>query len=125
MKKKGSLVFSIFITVIILLTTFTSAAAESVYINGDADVDGNVTILDATAIQRKLAEFNVVSFDEQAADVDGNGLDITDATRIQRYLAGYSDPYHIGEIFGNLGGEIVGDSPTPTEDEYELPFVPK
>ena len=64
---------------------------------GDADGDGEVTILDATAIQRKLVEMSVSAFNENAADVDGNGLDITDATWIQRHLAELYVPYPIGE----------------------------
>ena len=70
---------------------------SSSYIIGDADMDGSVTVLDATAIQRTLADLPVSAFDEKAADVDGSGLDITDATKIQRCLAGIENPYHIGE----------------------------
>lgn len=69
----------------------------AVEICGDADGDGEVTILDATAIQRVLADLPTVSFCETAADVDGDGLNITDATHIQRYLADLDDPYRIGE----------------------------
>ena len=57
---------------------------------GDADGDGFVTILDATAIQRQLA--SLASKEEivpSAADVDGDGeVTILDATGIQRTLAG-------------------------------------
>ena len=67
------------------------------YILGDADHDGKVTILDATCIQRRLADLSVASFAEKAADVDGNGLDILDATHIQRYLAGFTASYPIGD----------------------------
>ena len=56
---------------------------------GDADMDGEVTILDATDIQRHLASLPTESFDETAADADGDGeITILDATDIQRYLAG-------------------------------------
>ena len=55
---------------------------------GDADGDGQVTIVDATWIQRYLASFTLDFFDEAAADVDGDGdVSIIDATWIQRYLA--------------------------------------
>ena len=67
------------------------------YILGDADGDGVVTIIDATNIQRKLVNMPVSNFDKKAADVDGNGLDITDATFIQRFLAEIEIPYRIGE----------------------------
>lgn len=76
----------------------TSADPVSTYMRGDADGDGTISILDVTAIQRKLADYSVPSFNEKAANLDGNGLSILDATRIQRYLAEYADPYHIGEI---------------------------
>ena len=67
------------------------------YMIGDADGDEDVTIVDATLIQRKLVNIPVFSFNEKAADVDGDGLNITDATRIQRFLVGFYDPYNIGK----------------------------
>ena len=55
---------------------------------GDSDGDGNVTILDATGIQRHLASLTTTSFNENAADVDqDNKVTILDATAIQRHLA--------------------------------------
>ena len=64
---------------------------------GDADGDGDVTILDATAIQRKLAALST-EFVEAAADADGDSeLTILDATAIQRYLAGLSSNENIGK----------------------------
>ena len=68
------------------------------YMIGDTDGDEEVTISDATLIQRQLADIPVFAFDEKAADVDGNGLSITDVTQIQRYLAGIDDPCNIGEM---------------------------
>ena len=70
-----------------------------VYILGDADGDGAVSILDATCIQRRLVNLPVASFVERAADVDGDGLNILDATQVQRYLAGFQNPYGIGQSF--------------------------
>jgi hypothetical protein len=76
----------------------TFVIEEAPFIRGDADGDGEVTILDATAIQRKLASLPAASFNEQAADVDGDGeLAILDATYIQRWLAGLSCPDGIGQ----------------------------
>ena len=55
---------------------------------GDVDGDGVVTIIDATCIQRHLAEIPIYSYNETAADTDGDGkVTILDATSIQRYLA--------------------------------------
>ena len=59
---------------------------------GDVDRDGEITILDATHIQRYLAgirEFNRAQL--AVGDYDGDGdVTILDATRVQRHLAGFS-----------------------------------
>lgn len=68
------------------------------YMIGDTDTDKKITVLDATVIQRVICEMPFEPFNEQAADVDGSGLDITDATLIQRYLADMDVPYLIGEF---------------------------
>ena len=61
---------------------------------GDADVDGEVTILDATTIQRVLAGFAVTDFNEILADADNDmEVSILDATAIQRYLVGLPTSY--------------------------------
>ena len=96
-------------------------SAAGSYVRGDADGDGTVTIMDATVIQRRLAEIPTPSFDERAADVDGDGLNITDATQIQRYLAEFDNIYHINETV-TIPDPTV---PQPTRDPYELPVVPK
>ena len=56
---------------------------------GDANLDGKISILDATTIQRHLAQLAPMS-DEQLklADVNASGdVTIVDATMIQLYLA--------------------------------------
>ena len=65
---------------------------------GDADGDGSVSIIDATIIQRKLADFTVNNPENVAilGDVTRDELDIIDATCIQRYLAGFENNYNIG-----------------------------
>lgn len=56
---------------------------------GDVDDDGDVTILDATAIQRHIADLPTKTFILEAADHDGDqSVTILDATSIQRELAG-------------------------------------
>lgn len=64
-------------------------ALEPEYLLGDVNGDGRVSILDATAIQRHLAQIEFISVDRiHCADVDKNGqVSITDATMIQRTLA--------------------------------------
>ena len=65
---------------------------------GDADGDEEVSILDATVIQRYLADMEVISFYEIPADVDGDGEpSISDVTCIQRWLADIYVPYAVGE----------------------------
>jgi hypothetical protein len=73
---------------------------HKLYINilGDVDFDGEATILDATVIQRCLAEIPVVSYNEANADTDGDGsVTILDATSIQRYLAELPTNDNIGK----------------------------
>ena len=52
---------------------------------GDVNMDGEVDIIDATIIQRVLAEIDVEVYDEIAADADLDGIvDMIDVTLIQR-----------------------------------------
>ncbi|MBQ9680264.1 MAG: dockerin type I repeat-containing protein [Ruminococcus sp.] len=114
---------AIILAVICLLSVMgvaLSVSAASSYIRGDVDGNGEVEIIDATLIQRKLGFLEPAVFDERAADVDGDGVDIKDVTWIQRHLAGSEDPYHIGETV------TIPDPTTPkATDPYELPFIPK
>ena len=99
-------------------------SAASSFLRGDADGDGEVTIMDATLIQRRLAEIPTPSFDERAADVDGDGLNITDATQIQRYLAEFENIHHINETVTIPDPTTPQPTaPQPTRDPYELPVV--
>lgn len=57
------------------------------FFKGDVNGDGLVTVIDATLVQRCLAETEH-NIPLQAADVNGDGaLTVEDATMIQRYLA--------------------------------------
>ncbi|MEE3491410.1 dockerin type I repeat-containing protein [Ruminococcus sp.] len=70
------------------------------YLLGDADGDGEITIMDATIIQRYLADFPVgVSANVlMQGDVDeDDDLTIADASFIQRRLADIRIPYDIGK----------------------------
>lgn len=66
---------------------------------GDADLDGAVTIIDATRIQRILASIvKPSSVALKCADSDQNGkVSIKDATHIQRYLVNLSCSKYIGQ----------------------------
>lgn len=58
---------------------------------GDVDGDGEISILDASEIQRYLAQYTYLDDDAlSAADTDNDGeINIIDASNIQRYLAQY------------------------------------
>lgn len=107
MKRICVIALAIIMVVAMLMSLSTSAA--TMYRRGDADKDGEITSADVTWIQRKIANRTVEPFNKTAADVDKEGLEIIDATYIQRYLAKGPNPYNVGELF----------------DPYELPFIPK
>ena len=75
--------------------------ATSSYILGDVDGDGDVSIIDATYIQRYEVNITIPVSDEDIllrGDVDGDGeVTIIDATMIKRYDIGISVAYPIGE----------------------------
>ena len=66
---------------------------------GDVDGDGEVTIIDATYIQRHLASIPIpFVLDEAIADTDEDGLvSIMDATYIQRWIASLPSNENIGK----------------------------
>ena len=84
------------------LTVTLSAICVEPYILGDANGDGRVDIRDVTAIQRHLAELELLDGVQLlAADANQDGeLDISDATHLQMYLAEYFDNSPIGTIIG-------------------------
>ena len=75
---------------------FEKKANEALFL-GDTDGDSEVSILDATAIQRFLADLSVSSFVRSAADADEDGeVTILDATSVQRHLADLPTNKNIG-----------------------------
>ena len=73
--------------------------AEQLFILGDADGDGKVTILDATTIQRHLASLPTTAYHETQGDADEDGkVTILDATAIQRHLASLPTNKRIGTL---------------------------
>ena len=84
-------------TSIVTSTMKYSETNKRVVLYGDADLDGDVTVLDATHIQRYLVD--LVSFDEEnylAADVDGDGtVTLFDVALIQYYLLGDIDYFPV------------------------------
>ena len=83
--------------VVLMLAGAVTAAAGNQVLLGDADNDGEVTIMDASCVQAKLAGKQISGFSEAAADIDKNGMiEITDATYIQRWANRLETPYPIG-----------------------------
>ena len=80
------------------LHVFKDVLPEGCYRLGDADGSGTIDIIDVTCIQRKCANIptKVTESTLLHGDIDGNGLSVTDATMLQRYLADIAVPYPIG-----------------------------
>ena len=104
----------------------TISLSALTHIKGDTDCDGEVNIIDATKIQRVIAE--IISDDDNIhryGDIDGNGLSIIDATLVQYYLAQCRNTYHIGEMFEYDDPIKPGETQTPSVNptEAEPPIV--
>ncbi|MBR1534564.1 MAG: hypothetical protein IJ639_09370 [Ruminococcus sp.] len=81
---------------------------------GDADGDGQITVMDATRVQRVLVgleeKFRPIA--QAYACVTGSELNILDATAIQRYVAGFANEYDIGAIVIPTGLKRSPTEPT-------------
>ena len=95
--------------------TIAFAPKANLYLLGDTDTDGTVTVLDATNVQRKLVELKIsgCKYIDRLGDFDNDGLTVTDATWIQRYIAQISTPYPVGGKLLNVAG--TGGTQDPTE----------
>ena len=81
---------------------YNNPADDDTFICGDADLDGKLSIKDATAVQKHLAKINEFEYFVQhfVSDVDFNmSRNIKDATAIQKHLAQIDTEYPIGETF--------------------------
>ena len=124
LKSFTAVALSLIISVCVIFAVHAVADNKTEYILGDANSDGVVTISDVTAVQMVLADISLPEFNEKAGDIDGNGLDVTDAHNIQRYVAMYEDLLGIGETV--TVAEPTTQKPTNAykTDPYELPFIP-
>ena len=84
------------------------------YILGDADLNGEINIIDATLIQKYIADITQFESSQlKVADVtEDKNISIDDATDIQKYLVGLSSK--LGEYFknrlpSNISSEIAND----------------
>jgi len=91
--------------------TAVLTAADTTDFPGDVDGDGELTITDATAIQRHLAKLITLNESQlrRAKVCGGKELSITDATAIQRKLAKLIDRFPV---------EV---DPTPTQTPTQKP----
>ena len=118
-------IISLLLAVILCLTGIAVSASEvgtQSIIWGDADGDGEVSIIDVTSIQRYLVEIPVLSFNMEAAIVSGEDeLSIIDATLIQRKLVNLIDQFPVEEV------AVQPTEPEPTEaptiEETEMKMV--
>ena len=93
---------------------------------GDSNSDGEISVMDATLIQRMLA--GVVAKDdvnEELSDVDANSdIDVMDATLIQRYMAQLSGTKNTGIIIEYIPPIEPTEPPTEPPQPTEPPTQP-
>ena len=122
LRKAISILFS---AVVLTLAAAVITVSAAGVLLGDADLDGEVTVTDATCVQRTLADLPVSgNFSLTSADIDKSGeLEVTDATFIQRWVAQIETPYPIGVMPTEAPTEAPTQAPTqaptvmPTDED--------
>ena len=93
-------------TAAIFSNVVTITPQESEYMIGDANMDGEITVTDATLIQKFCVGLATPENEtaRKLADVNGDGtISITDATLIQKYLVGgFSDTGNAGKYLSEI-----------------------
>ncbi len=86
--KKFTKFAAVLLAVLMLVSAFAfNTSAASFYETGDANCDGKVSVKDATAIQKYVAELGLV--DTYTSDVNyDDEVTVRDATAVQKYIAG-------------------------------------
>lgn len=94
------ILFILLVAVTLLSSGITADAKDAYRLIGDVDEDGIVSILDATHIQRALANMSQLNaLQRYLADADGDMLtDIVDVTVIQQKLAEISDDFYCDRL---------------------------
>lgn len=77
----------------------TEPSGNAVY--GDVNGDGDITVVDATLVQKHVVQLETLSADKQIlADVNGdNTISVVDATLIQKYIVQLKDWGHTGDVY--------------------------
>lgn len=96
----------------------TEPSGNAVY--GEVNGDGDITIVDATLVQKHVAQLETLSADKQIlADVNGdNTISVVDATLIQKYIAQLKD-------WGRTGDVYQAEQPTTPEPTSAEPTTVK
>ena len=90
----------------------TEPSGNAVY--GDVNGDGDITVVDATLVQKHVVQLETLSADKQIlADVDeDNTISVVDATLIQKYIVQLKD-------WGRTGDVYQAEQPTTPEPTAE------
>lgn len=96
----------------------TEPSGNAVY--GEVNGDGDITIVDATLVQKHVVQLETLSADKQIlADVNGdNTISIVDATLIQKYIVQLKD-------WGRTGDVYQAEQPTTPEPTSAEPTTVK
>lgn len=96
----------------------TEPSGNAVY--GDVNGDGDITVVDATLVQKHVVQLETLSADKQIlADVNGdNTISVVDATLIQKYVVQLKD-------WGRTGDVYQAEQPTTPEPTSAEPTTAK
>lgn len=96
----------------------TEPSGNAVY--GDVNGDGDITVVDATLVQKHVVQLETLSADKQIlADVNGdNTISVVDATLIQKYVVQLKD-------WGRTGDVYHAEQPTTPEPTTAEPTTVK
>lgn len=96
----------------------TEPSGNAVY--GDVNGDGDITVVDATLVQKHVVQLETLSADKQIlADVNGdNTISVVDATLIQKYVVRLED-------WGRTGDVYQAEQPTTPEPTTAEPATVK
>lgn len=96
----------------------TEPSGNAVY--GDVNGDGDITVVDATLVQKHVVQLETLSADKQIlADVNGdNTISVVDATLIQKYIVQLKE-------WGRTGDVYQAEQPTTPEPTSAEPTTVK